>query len=71
LHLGQHQGAFHPWWNQIAVDVYGWDARTAEVTLAHGGSDAPHASIDSARHVVSFTVTDDGQGIDLQVRGSY
>lgn len=70
LHLGQHRGAFHPWWNQIAVEVYGWDATAAEVTLAHGGSNVPHASIDSARHVLNFTVNDDGQAIDLQVRSS-
>jgi len=71
LHLGQHQGAFRPWWNQIAVEIYGWDAATAAVTSARGGSNVPHASIDRARHVVSFTVNDDGQGIDLQVRSSH
>src|SRR6202022_970922 len=25
LHIGERQGAFHPWWQELRVEVYGWE----------------------------------------------
>ncbi|HJY92239.1 MAG TPA: TIM-barrel domain-containing protein, partial [Candidatus Acidoferrum sp.] len=43
LRIGEHQGSFHPWWNRIRLEVYGWDSATGTVT-ANGSAD-PAASV--------------------------
>jgi len=66
LHIGEHQGAFHPWWNQIHVEVYGWDSAGATVTLK-GRPSRPTASIDANRHVLTLEIPDDIHGSDLEI----
>jgi alpha-glucosidase len=66
IHIGEHQGAFHPWWNQIHVEVYGWDLAGAAVTLK-GRLSRPTASIDANRHVLTLEIPDDIHGSDLEI----
>jgi alpha-glucosidase len=69
LHIGKHEGTFHPWWNKIHVEVYGWNFRGAAATLRNSPS-APEISVDAARNVLSLDLTDDGNGSDLEIRDS-
>ena len=67
LHLGEHQGAYRPWWNKILVEVYGWESKTAAITVTNK-QDAPSDSIDPERHMLSVEVADDPHGSDLEIR---
>jgi alpha-glucosidase len=69
VHVGQHQGSFHPWWNQIHLEIYGWDAPGARASL-NGNAYAPNAAIDASRHVVTIDVPDEVHGADLEIRKS-
>jgi alpha-glucosidase len=67
LHIGEHQGTFHPWWNKIHVELYGWDSVTAAVTVENS-KDTLTDSIDAGRHTLSLEVVDDPHGSDLEIR---
>jgi alpha-glucosidase len=69
LHIGEHQGSFHPWWNQIHLELYGWDSPTAKVSLK-GKPNPPTASIDASKHRITFDLSDDIHGTDLDIRNS-
>jgi alpha-glucosidase len=69
LHIGKHEGTFHPWWSKIHVEVYGWNFPGAAATLRNNPR-APEISVDAARNVLSLDLTDDGNGSDLEIRDS-
>jgi alpha-glucosidase len=69
LHIGEHKGSFHPWWNQIHLEIYGWDSPTANVSLKDNPN-APAASIDASKHVITFDLSDEVHGADLDIRNS-
>jgi alpha-glucosidase len=64
----RHRG-IRPWWTQIHLEVYGWDAPKATVT-SKGNSDAPSTTVDTSRHVVSVDLLDHAQSEDLEIRKS-
>jgi alpha-glucosidase len=67
VHLGEHQGKFHPWWNQIHLEIYGWDARDAQFRSRNAEIHPAH-SIDSSKHVLMVDIPDEAQGQDLEIR---
>jgi len=69
LHIGNHQGTFHPWWKQIHVEVYGWDAARGGVDVKNG-PDGPAAAVNMERHMLAVDLPDDGQGTDVEIRKS-
>jgi alpha-glucosidase len=69
IHIGEHQGPFHPWWNRIHIEVYGWDSTVGDVSL-EGRPFAPVASVDSAKHMLTLEISDKIQGGDLEIRNS-
>jgi len=64
VHIGQHEGSYHPWWTQLRVEVYGQNS--AAVYTA--GSTAGQAERDADHHMVSVTITDDGHATDLEIK---
>ena len=40
VHIGAHQGTFRPWWKQLQLEVYGWQADKVEVVLNNTGKPA-------------------------------
>jgi alpha-glucosidase len=66
VHIGPHEGSYHPWWNELQVEVYG---RNSSATYRILGSKAEPAQavLDAAHHMVSFTIPDDGRGSDLEI----
>jgi alpha-glucosidase len=69
FHRGERQGSFHPWWNQLHLEVYGWDTPNAAVTL-RGSSDPPRAAVEPAKHILTVDLPDDAQSADLEIRRS-
>jgi alpha-glucosidase len=69
FHRGQRVGSFLPWWNQLHLEIYGWDAPNAAVTLK-GNSDAPSTAVEPAKHIVTVDLPDDAQSADLEIRRS-
>jgi len=69
VHIGEHQGTFQPWWNQIQVEVYGWDSAAAGVSFK-GSPSTPTVSIDTTRHVLSLEIPDEIHGSDMEIRNS-
>jgi alpha-glucosidase len=68
LRIGEHQGTFHPWWNRIHVEVYGWDSASATVTV--NGNNDPPASVDTNRHMLSVELDDQIHGCEVDIRKS-
>ncbi len=67
LHLSPHEGGFHPWWNQVRIEVYGWNSNTSSV-IANAQLDPQAELTDPQHHMVTVTVPDDGHGVDLEIR---
>jgi len=67
LHIGERQGSFPPWWNRIRVEVCGWDSVAASVSLG-GKAIERMASIDRAKHALSFEINDQSHGSELEIR---
>ena len=69
LHIGEHLGTFHPWWNRIRVEVYGWDSTAASAGLK-GKPSGPSTSIDTGNHMLTLEIADDIHGSDLEIHKS-
>jgi alpha-glucosidase len=66
LHIGPHEGSYHPWWNEFKVEIYGQDSNASHRAMA-GKADPGASVLDVAHHMVSVTVPDDGRGADVQI----
>jgi alpha-glucosidase len=67
VHIGKHQGSFRPWWNQIHLEIYGWDALAAGASL-NGNANALSTTVDTSGHVMTLDIPDDAHGADLEIR---
>jgi alpha-glucosidase len=65
IHIGPHEGSFHPWWSELRVEIYGQNS-SASYSVA-GKPTTGQAVLDTAHYMVSFTVPDDGSGSDLEI----
>jgi len=50
VHIGQHEGSYHPWWSELRLEVYGQKSN-ATYRLLGGKSDPGTATLDAAHHV--------------------
>jgi alpha-glucosidase len=66
LHVGDRQGRFHPWWNRIHLEVYGWDSATAAITL-RGTPVALASKIDGERQILTLDLSDELHGSNLEI----
>jgi alpha-glucosidase len=64
VHIGPREGSYKPWWTQLQIEIYG-QASNASYKTAE--SQAQSAPLDAEHHRVSFTVPDNGNGIDLEI----
>jgi alpha-glucosidase len=63
--IGPHEGSYKPWWKELHVEVYGWNASSSRVT---GDKMLVIKSVlDRSRHMVSFTVPDNVAGEHLEI----
>jgi alpha-glucosidase len=69
FHKMERHRSFKPWWKQIHLEVYGWDAPEATVRWG-GNSEPPKATVDASRHTVSVELPDSAQSADLEIRKS-
>lgn len=63
IHVGAHQGTFHPWWKQLRIEVYGWQSPSMSATV--NGNSAPVAQISGE---TALTVDDTGTGLDITLK---
>jgi alpha-glucosidase len=64
IHIGKHEGTFQPWWNQIRVEVYGYNSTAAIVTA----NNQPMPANQTETSPLTTTTTDPGTGIDLLIK---
>ena len=57
------EGSFPPWWNQLAIEVYGAE----KAASASSAGAAVAATYDAAHHSVAATISDDGKGVELRL----
>ncbi|HEY2121050.1 MAG TPA: TIM-barrel domain-containing protein [Candidatus Acidoferrum sp.] len=67
FHIGEHQGTYRPWWNRIQIEIYGWNARSAVVSMP-GNPKKLATSIDATRHKLTVEITDEIRGSDLEFK---
>jgi alpha-glucosidase len=65
IHIGPHQGRYHPWWKDLSVEVYGFAASPQSITI--DGKPTRQTSFDGAHHAASIVAPDNGQGMDLVI----
>ncbi|NYF78324.1 glycoside hydrolase family 31 protein [Granulicella arctica] len=63
IHIGAHQGTFHPWWKQLAIEVYGVPSTTTTATV----NGKPYSLTAPSDGKFTITVPDTGKGIDLSL----
>jgi alpha-glucosidase len=67
VRIGSHQGSYPAWWQQVRIEVHGWNADTA-LSLVSGQDKPSPATVDRAHHTVSVAIPDTGQGADIEIR---
>ncbi|HKO12189.1 MAG TPA: glycoside hydrolase family 31 protein [Acidobacteriaceae bacterium] len=63
VHIGAHEGSYPAWWHEIRVDVYGWESAKPVAHLQDRD-----LAITRSEHMMSFTVPDNGKGLDVELR---
>jgi alpha-glucosidase len=66
VHVGPHEGSFHPWWKEIHVEVFGWNATSGSVSVK-GSTSAISASVDASRRSIAFDILDEGHGAEIEI----
>ena len=61
IHIGEHQGTYHPWWKEIKVEVYGWKPAATPTATANGKLLTPSTT----KNALTLTLPDTGKGMDL------
>jgi alpha-glucosidase len=67
IHIGNHEGSYRPWWKKVRIELYGWNASSAQVNVRSKPVRSA-AQIDATRHTATINVPDDGDGIDVDFR---
>jgi alpha-glucosidase len=65
IRLSPHHGTYGAWWKDIRVEVYGWKQGINRLTAAGKALSVTSAPFS---HGFSFTIPDDGQGMDLTLQ---
>ncbi len=65
LSIGAHQGPYAAWWKQIHAEIFGWTPKQNQVLIK--GNPTPIA-MEKLPQGVSLNVTDDGKGLELELR---
>jgi alpha-glucosidase len=65
VHIGAHEGSYPAWWKQIHTEIYGWKSAAISARIDGPGPSLP---IVRSPQSISFTVYDDGKGVNLEVK---
>jgi alpha-glucosidase len=67
FHIASREGSFAPWWKELNVEVYGFDAMPRRLTV--NGIPLPQSSarLDAASHILRVTLPDSGQEQRLEL----
>jgi alpha-glucosidase len=62
IHIGQHEGSYKAWWQEIKVEVYGLEASDGRAKLA---GKTVKAIWNKASRSWQMTIPDSGDGMEL------
>lgn len=62
IHVGPHQGSYKPWWSEISIEVYGWQATAVHAKLA---GKTVNVIRNSTANNWEVMMPDSGKGMDL------
>lgn len=62
IHVGPHQGSYGAWWEEIAIEVYGWPVSEGHARLA---GEPVKTKWNSTTHAWQATIPDSGKGMEL------
>jgi alpha-glucosidase len=65
IRLGEHNGSYPAWWQQIRIEIYGWSPREHAVRLNGRSTDV---MVDLLPNRVALTIPDDGRGEVLELK---
>ena len=63
VHIGAHEGSYPAWWHEVHVEVYGWESAQPVAHLQERD-----LAVTRSEHMMSFTVPDNGKGLDVELR---
>jgi len=64
LRLGEHQGSYPAWWQQISVEIYGWSTRKSKARIDGVESES---AIHSTQGRLELSIPDSGRGTLLEL----
>jgi alpha-glucosidase len=64
VHIAE-DGSYKPWWNQIRLEIYGWQPHTGKANLI--GSPNP-LDLGHSGEAITLTVPENGSGLSLQIQ---
>ncbi|MGC1781192.1 MAG: TIM-barrel domain-containing protein [Acidobacteriaceae bacterium] len=65
LNIAAHRGSYPAWWKEIRLEIYGWEPREHTVFL---NGNPLHSPLVESSNSVAFTIPDDANGADLQLK---
>jgi len=65
VHVGAHTGGYSAWWKELRIEVYG--ASNAPKNVSASAKDGLPTTYDNAHHMASFTLPDDGKGMEARI----
>jgi alpha-glucosidase len=65
LDIGKHEGSFPAWWKEIHAEIYGWTPSRGEIYI---NTRKVSAHIDHEPQSISFAITDEGKGEQVEIR---
>jgi alpha-glucosidase len=65
LTLSSHEGSYPAWWKDVRVEIFGWTPKQNELFVQ---GTAMAVSVERNSHGPSFTIVDDGKGVDLELK---
>ncbi len=65
IRLGEHNGSYPAWWQQIRIEIYGWSPREHAVRLNGRSTDV---MVDLLPNRVALTIPDGGRGEVLELK---
>jgi len=68
LHVGPHTGSYRAWWSELRIEIYGWNSNAS---VPAGRVPSGPLVVDTAHHMVSVNIPDDGRGADMEIRAGH
>jgi alpha-glucosidase len=65
LKISPHEGTYPAWWKEIRAEIYGWSPTEGKILV---NAKAVSLRIDRQAQSIGFTIADDGNGVEIEVK---